>query len=241
MTAFYMFRAISMTFLGTYRGGGEPVHHGGAAATHGDADAHDAADEPHAAIAHGGHGGRPHESSWIMTLPLVILAVPAVIAGFTNAGVLGFGTQFGELVNGALPEFAREELHHGFNWPVAITSSVLALFGIVGALAVYGFGVRWQVGLGPLRPLYQLVYNRYFLDDIYERGIAQGLVVGAVGGLAQFLDTRFVDGIVNGAVWLTRRLAAGLSRIQNGQEQAYGLVFLAGVVVLAVVMFAVTG
>jgi NADH-quinone oxidoreductase subunit L len=239
MTAFYMFRAISMTFLGTYRGGGVPVHHSPTAA-HND-DTHDTSSGPHAAAGYDGHDGRPHESSWVMTLPLVILAVPAVFAGFTNAGVLGFGTPFGELVNGALPEFAREELHHGLNWPVAITSSALALLGIVSALGVYGFGVRWQVDLGPLRPLYRLIYNRYFLDDIYERGVARVLVVGGIGGLAQLIDTRLVDGIVNGVAWLTRRLAAGLARIQNGQEQAYGLVFLAGVVVLAVVMFAVTG
>jgi NADH-quinone oxidoreductase subunit L len=89
--------------------------------------------------------------------------------------------------------------------------------------------------------VYRLVSNKYFLDDLYERGIAAGLTYGVVTGLASLLDNRVVDGIVNGAAWVARRVAAGLARVQNGQEQAYGLVFLGGLVILAIVMFAVTG
>jgi NADH-quinone oxidoreductase subunit L len=123
---------------------------------------------------------------------------------------------------------------------VAIISSGLAVLGIVSALAVYGLGARWQIGLGPLRPVYRLVANRYFLDDIYERGIAGGLVYTVVGGLGRLLDTRLVDGIVNGVAWVTRRLALGLTRVQSGQQQAYSLVFMAGVAVIAAVVFWVT-
>jgi NADH-quinone oxidoreductase subunit L len=244
MTAFYMFRAVSLTFLGAYRGGGEPVAHGAAAHGH---DAHDAdalepaQTEPLDAPHHAARAHRPHESSWIMTAPLVILAVPAIVAGLANAGDRFFGVPLAELLNGALPAFARAELHEHFNWSVAIISSALALLGIVSALAIYGFGARWQVGLGPLRPVYRLVSNKYFLDDLYERGIAAGLTYGVVTGLASLLDNRVVDGIVNGAAWVARRVAAGLARVQNGQEQAYGLVFLGGLVILAIVMFAVTG
>ncbi len=111
--------------------------------------------------------------------------------------------------------------------------------GIVSALAVYGLGARWQVGLGPLRPVYRLVANRYYLDDLYERGIAGSLVYGVVGGLGRLLDTRLIDGIVNGVAWGARRLAFALTRVQSGQEQAYGLVFVGGLALVAAVMFAV--
>jgi NADH-quinone oxidoreductase subunit L len=266
MTAFYMFRAVSMTFLGDYRGGGEPVHHGddepepvpvATGAGHGDhagghgvavatADDHGAPDtagessEPGSAAAHGpAHGLHdPHESPWIITVPLIILAIPAIFAGLLNAGG-AFGHQIGHLLEGSLPEFARHAAGE-FNWPVAIVSSGLAVLGIVSALTVYGFGARWQVGLGPLRPVYRLIANRYFLDDVYEKGIARGLVYGVIGGICQFLDTRLVDGIVNGVAWVTRRLAFGLTRIQSGQQQAYSFVFMAGVALIAAVVFWVT-
>jgi len=137
MTAFYMFRAVSMTFLGDYRGGGEPAHHGGeddefeaagvghapAHDSHGAATAHAAhatdaehgtpdtagqSSEPSSAAAHAPehHPVFPHESPWLITLPLIALAVPAILAGLINAGG-AFGHPLGDLLNGSLPEFAR--------------------------------------------------------------------------------------------------------------------------------------
>jgi len=257
MTAFYMFRAVSMTFLGEYRGGGPVAHHGGDDEPGHATDRHDTAhpsslnshlsnddlpvrpDPDASAAAHGGgQHGRPHESPWVITFPLVILAIPAIFAGLINAGG-PFGHGFGDLVSGALPEFAREEGHGAFNWPVAIISSVLAVAGVLGALAVYGFGARVSVPTGPLRPLYRLVNNRYFLDDIYITGIARGLVLGVAGGAGRLLDARVIDGVVNGAASVTRALAALLTRVQSGQEQAYGFVFVGGVALIAFVMFAV--
>ena len=248
MTAFYMFRAVSMTFLGDYRGGGEPTQHGGAdedrqhaahAGGHDTAGGGDHSSEPHtAAHASDHHAASPHESPWVITLPLVMLTVPAIVAGLTNAGGV-FGTPFGDLVNGALPEFARHEEHGAFNWPVAIISSALAVLGIVSALAVYGFGARWRVRTGALRPVYHLLANRYYLDDVYERGIAGGLAYGLLGGIGRLLDGRVIDGIVNGVASGARLIGAGLNRVQNGQQQTYGFVFLGGVVVLAAVMFVV--
>ena len=107
-TAFYMFRVIFMTFHGEYRGGGEPEHGG-----------------------HSEHHGAPHESPWVMALPLVILAVPSIISGFANAG--GGVT---ELLNGALPEDLHFE-HEGVEMGVALAGSAVALAGIALAYAVY--------------------------------------------------------------------------------------------------------
>jgi NADH-quinone oxidoreductase subunit L len=252
-----------MTFLGDYRGGDPSGHHAPddedvhvpalalAGHSNGGHDAHATAHEPEtgtrqsepspAAAGHhdAGHG-EPHESPWIMTLPLLILAVPAVVAGFLNAGVGPFHTWFAELVNGGLPEFAREEIHGGIDWTVAIVSSALAVLGIVSALAVYGFGARVRVGLGPLRPVYALLANRYFLDDLYERVIVGGIFYKGICGLASFIDTRLIDGIVNGAAWVARWVGRGFNRVQSGQEQAYGFVLVGGLVVIAAVMFVVT-
>src|SRR6185295_9866900 len=113
MTAFYSFRAIFLTFHGDYRGGEAPEH-----------GAHDA------------HAGAPHESPWVMTLPLLILAVPAMLAGFVNFP--SHGTEaLAHLLEGALPETSAAALHHeSFNWAIAISSSLLAVGGIALAYAV---------------------------------------------------------------------------------------------------------
>src|SRR5205085_1018544 len=113
--------------------------------------------------------------------------------------------------------------HGSFNWGVAIVSSGLAVVGVLGALVVYGFGARTAVALGPLRPLYTLVARRFYLDDLYENVFAGGIVYGGVARLGQLLDRDLVDGIVNGVAGTARRLAYGLTRLQSGQEQAYGL------------------
>jgi NADH-quinone oxidoreductase subunit L len=252
MTAFYMFRAVSMTFLGDYRGGVPGGHHGDDddhAMAHNDAhdDAHgvaavrhDRSAEPPSGVHADEHHTMPHESPWLMTLPLVILAVPAVLAGFLNAGGGYFGYQMTHLLEGSLPAFSREALeHHSFNWLVALSSLALAIVGVVAGLAVYGFGARWQVGVGPLKPLYILAANRFYLDQIYQKGIVEGIVYRGLGGAGRVLDGRVIDGTVNGLAALTRAVSAGLVRIQNGQQQVYGLVFVGGLVLLAAVMFAV--
>ena len=66
LTAFYMFRAIFLTFEGEYQGGEEPEKGG-----------------------HGGDPSHPHESPWVMVAPLAVLAVPAVLIGFANIGLMG--------------------------------------------------------------------------------------------------------------------------------------------------------
>ncbi len=62
---------------------------------------------------------------------------------------------------------------------------------------------------------------------------------GLLGGVGRLLDGRVIDGIVNGVAYGARQIGAGLNRVQNGQEQTYGFVFLGGVAVLAAVMFMV--
>jgi NADH:ubiquinone oxidoreductase subunit 5 (subunit L)/multisubunit Na+/H+ antiporter MnhA subunit len=270
MTAYYMFRAISMTFLGDYRGGGLAAAHGdaGGASAHGagaghtgtnaaHGSGHDAGgdatgahstghsaaavavsdDEPHGGHA-GGHGGRPHESPLLMTLPLVVLAIPAILAGLVNAGGR-FGYRLEKLVNGALPEFAVHEAAHGIDWGVAIGSSALAIFGVLGALLVYGFGARVQAPVGPLKPLYVLAANRFYIDEFYQKVLVRGVLYGGLTGLSRLLDTRLIDGAVNGVAGLARGAGTVLTRVQSGQQQAYSLVFVTGVVLVAAVMFVV--
>jgi NADH-quinone oxidoreductase subunit L len=214
MTAFYMFRAIFLTFFGTYKGG-EPVDHH-------DEDSHFHGDPAH-----------PHESPWVMTLPLVILAVPAIAAGWFN-----INGSFGDFISGALPHGAEEGSR--FEWGIAISSMALALGGIFLAWAIYYR--EWvssrslRNGFGPLTALFE---NKYYLDRIYEDFFVTRIFQQGWNRLVEANDRFVVDGAVNGGARAARELSARLRVIQNGQLQGYGLGFAAGVIVLVITVFAV--
>ncbi|MGH2692712.1 MAG: NADH-quinone oxidoreductase subunit L [Actinomycetota bacterium] len=217
LTAFYMTRAVRLTFFGEYRG-----------------------------------EGHPHESPRVMTVPLVILAVLSMTAGFFGAPFVERG--FAELV--LLPGEAH----------IAEFDFVLA--GIAVALALGAIALGWRVYTtyrerDPLRrfaPLWTLLERKYFLDDIYMKGIVRPIQY-KLSAAANWTNTYILDGIVNGFAWLTRkfgtatdlvdrevvdgavnRVAIGagwtgglLRYIQSGNVQRYAAVLFAGVAILAVV------
>jgi len=211
MTAFYSFRAIFLTFHGEYKGG-EPPEHG----------SHDA------------HAGKPHESPLVMTLPLLILAVPAVLAGFANFP--NHATEgIAHLLEGALPESSAEALHKAsFNWAIAISSSALALAGIGLAYLVYeAKAISAESLRRAFGPVHTLVSRKYYMDELYEDGVVRRGLYGTVCAAAAWFDANIVDGAVNGAGALTRRVGDGLRWVQSGSVQAYGSVGFAGLVLTA--------
>ncbi len=215
LTAFYMFRAIFLTFFGTYKGG-EPVDHH-------DPDSHFHGDPAH-----------PHESPWVMKGPLLVLAVPAILAGFFNAAGLTHG--FGTLLDGALlhPEHHVPE----FDWWIAGSSTVVALAGIGLAYAIY---FRQWVSSASLRggflPVALLLEKKYLLDNLYEDFLVRTVMQKGWNRLLELNDRYIVDGIVNGSGRIIRSASFRSRAIQNGQLQTYGLGLAAGVIVVVVAVF----
>ena len=215
LTAFYMFRAIFMTFFGSYRGG-EPVDHD-------DEDSH-----------FHGDPARPHESAWVMTLPLVILAVAAISAGWFNAA--GFTHEFGSLIEGALPDAHGVEPE--FDWWIAGSSSVIAVLGIGVAYAIYY--KKW-VASSDIRamglPLAGLFESKYLLDVIYEKLLVKTLFQRGWNRLLELNDVYVVDGLVNGSARFTRHVSGRLRLLQTGQLQAYGAILVAGVIAVVLAVY----
>ncbi len=217
MTAFYIFRAIFMTFAGEYRGGAA------AAEGHGDHEEHH----------------HLHESPLVMTAPLLLLAIPSVISGFANAPQfltsLGIPAHLlGEfLETPAIRETLGGEAPAAFNFGLAGLSLGVALSGIFLAYAIYG--ARWlsneSIG-NALKPLYLVLYRKYLFDELYEGVVVRGLLHGALAGLLSLFDRYVVDGVVNGVGWVTRSSGAGLRRLETGQLQFYGLMIFTGVLVI---------
>ncbi|MBM3174659.1 MAG: NADH-quinone oxidoreductase subunit L, partial [Chloroflexi bacterium] len=212
MTAFYMFRAIFMTFTGEYRGGA-PSEHG-------------------AHSSHEHHG--PHESPKVMVIPLVILAVLSVCSGWVNL-TGGFGNFMGYGEGHGAAHSIVEGFFGVLTHPIPLIALLVAGLGILLAYAMYS--AKWisneAVGKA-FKPLYTLLSRKYFMDELYEKVIVvRVLVNGIFAGLAIF-DDRVVDGAVNGAASGTAAAGGAIRKVQTGQLQLYGMFIVLGLVAIAV-------
>ena len=211
MTAFYMFRLVSMTFFGAYRGPAwETVHHG-----------HGPAHNP--APAHGSAGAwrGPHESPTPMTLPLMALAVGAIVAGFVGIpAALGGSNTIEHFLE---PSFVVSEVQAGTTTGVEAARQApveeheasrgveLALMAFSVLVAVVGIALAWRFYVtkpkiserlatqwaGPHRWL----LNKYYVDELYDATVVSGTMGAGRGSWT--IDRRVVDGAVNGSGWAT--------------------------------------
>jgi len=209
MTAFYMFRAIFLTFHGEYKGGQPVDHH--------DEDSHFHGDPAH-----------PHESPWAMKGPLIVLSVPEIAAGW-----LAYDHLFKDFIEAALPQVES----HGstFEIGIALSSTVVAVAGIGAAWAVYM--KRWVTSesiRATFAPFAIIFENKYYLDRIYEDLFVRTIFQRGWNALLQANDRYVVDGIVNGSGRVAREASNRLKVIQTGQVQSYGLGVVAGVIIIVV-------
>jgi len=194
-----------------------------------------------------------HESAPTIVAPLVILAVPTILAGL----FLGIPPE-GGLIHGWLEEVfhGAEELGAGI-LPGSIAAGAHAgfsLFGIGGMLLLLGAGVgaagiwlayRWYV-LAPEAParfvagipfglgagMYRASVNKFYVDDLYGLIWARGGIM--VANALWWFDAKVIDGAVNGAGWVAQRLGGLLRQSQTGHVQNYALGMAAGLVVVLV-------
>ena len=213
VTALYMFRAVFLTFFGEYKGG-EPVDHE-------DEDSHFHGDPAH-----------PHESGWVMTVPLLILTAGAIAAGWW-----AWGKEFHHFVEAAVPAAALHKAPD-FSYGIAITSSIIAVAGIASAWAIYHRGLVSSAEIRKTAyPLAALLERKFFLDDLYERAFALHAFQRGWNRLVEVFDTRAVDGAVNGTGWLGAQSSRVLRHAQTGQVQLYGVALALGVFVVAIIVF----
>ncbi len=196
MTAFYVTRAFCMTFFGEYRGDQAPAAEHGSASAHDDAhgDAHHDdhghgvahKDDAHHDDAHDSHAhGAPHESPAVMWIPLAILAVLSLGGGFIN-----------------IPKFLAPlfPLHEGE--PEAWLEYVAGGAGILGILLGYVCYVVAPAIPESITSMFSLpyrwIYNKYFVDELYDTVVISPTVDGSRSLLWRVMDARGIDGIVNG-------------------------------------------
>jgi len=224
MTAFYMFRALFMTFFGQSRVDEHVAHH-------------------------------IHESPKIMTIPLMVLAVLSVIGGYVGVPhILGGANHIHEFLapvlgGGGEPAKAHAGISllsqawasggegggHGaaLEFLMMVVSVVIALIGIGIAYLFYVKNPALpKLAAERWKGLYKLVYNKYYVDEIYEILFVNSLKnLGT--GLWKGFDDFVIDGTINGTAYLIGLLSGGMRKMQTGLVQNYAFAMVIGGVVLA--------
>ena len=213
LTAVYVGRMLFLTFGGEYKGG-EASEHGAEAGKNAQAD-----DRP----------AEPHESPWVMLLPLVVLATLAATVGFVN--IRG---GMNDILEGWLPEETHELVAAGdFVLWISLVSVAVGLAGLGLAWAIYSRKVIRAEGVSrTLAPLQTLLDRKYYLDDLYETVIVKGLIMRGAAAALHAWDRYVIDGAVNGLASLMRLSSEKLRLAQAGQAQLYGAAIFIGVVAL---------
>ena len=226
VTAFYSFRMYFLVFHGKERFDQNPdAHH----------------DDHHDAHGHDQDDHKPHESPWVVTAPLLLLAFPSVVIGFLAIDPMLYSEFLKDAIaidndkHPAMANLARE-----FHGPLQ-----MALHGLTTApfwLAVAGVALSYYMYMvnpalpgkikARVEPLYKLLDNKYYMDWFNENVLARG--ARALGtGLWQVGDQKLIDGtLVNGSARVVGWFAAASRRLQTGYIYHYAFAMIIGVFLL---------
>ena len=212
MTSFYMFRLWFMTFFGEYRG-------------------------PNPATAGHDHGhGKPHESPWVMVVPLIILGTLSLIGGWIGVPkVLGGSDHFDHFLAPVFEAYAPAEAAHameatppaeheerGLELALMGTSVGVALIGFLGAWYLYykrtDLPAKMAASAGGL---YRLVLDKYRIDELYGAVIIQPLIMLSTKVLWKGIDQGIIDGAVNEVATGAQELSEGARHMQSGNIRSY--------------------
>jgi NADH-quinone oxidoreductase subunit L len=226
VTAFYSFRMYFLVFHGKERFDQIPPHE------------HDPSEEPDPHH-HQDEHHEPHESPWVVTVPLVLLAFPSVVIGFLTIGPMLFGDFFKDSIfvdaarHPAMAELAR--IYHG-----PLQMALHALTTPVLWLAVAGVALAWYMYLvNPalpaaiqrrVQPLHTLLENKYYMDWFNEHVLSRAAVLLGTA-LWRRGDVGVIDGVlIDGSANTIGRIGRSTRALQSGYLYWYALVMIVGVI-----------
>ena len=246
LTATYMGRLVFLTFWGERRSAFAEASADKPAADHGHA-AHGGHDH-----AHGGHHGAPHDAPPAMAFALIVLAIGSVLAGYIGvphalgghnvlatwlapsfAAPAVAGAEAAEVaeVAGAAEEGVEGE--EALELTLMAVSSGIAVAGI--AVACFIWVMRRELAATAattFAPLYRLLLNKYYVDEIYDASVVRPLGAVSRDALWRGVDVGVIDGAVNGVGSIVDAGAATLRRLQTGSIRTYASSLLVGVVLV---------
>ncbi len=205
MTAFYMFRLYFLTFEGKER------------------------------FSHDKH---PHESPKVMTIPLIILAILSVIGGFIGIPEVFSGEHGNQFHNWLAPIFKdadRKLMHFGLHSHFEeILLMVLSVIGALASIWLARFIYLHKPEIASrfassFRGIYNLLWNKYYVDELYDAVIVNPIVTVSRNFLWRIADNKIIDGTVNASAKLIELFSASIRKIQTGVAQLYALVMVLGI------------
>ncbi len=223
VTSFYSFRMYFLVFHGKERFDQNPEAH------HGHDDHHGG---------HDNHDDKPHESPWVVTVPLLLLAIPSVVIGFMTVQPMLFGEFFKDSIFvEATKHPAMTKIAEIFHGPLQMAGHAfvtlpfwLAVAGVVLAYYMYMVNPALPAAIkARVMPIYTLLENKYYMDWFNENELARG---------ARMLGTAFwkggdqgviEKGFVNGSWQLVGWISGKVRRLQTGYIYHYAFVMLLGV------------
>ncbi len=222
LTSFYSWRLVFMTFHGHAKWGHDD---------HGHDHGHDAHAEPLPDDAHH-HAHTPHESPWVVLVPLLVLAVGAISVGYVFVEQF-VGEGRAEFWRAAIFTLPSNHVLDGVKsvpeWVVWAPLTVTAI-GFVGAWWVYiakeGLGARIAANKGPL---WSFLYNKWYFDELYDFVFMRG--AKALGDLFWKVgDQKIIDGFgPDGVAAVSAAVGRGAGRVQTGYVYHYAFIMLLGV------------
>jgi NADH-quinone oxidoreductase subunit L len=205
LTAFYMFRLVYLTFYGKERFGQDK---------------------------------HPHESPNVMTIPLIILAVLSVIGGFIGIPEIFSGEHGNLFENWLEPIFSNANAKlAAFGIQSSSTEFLLMAVTIAGAVGSI-FYARYlylqktrlpAVYSKKFKGLYNLLLNKYFVDEAYDAAVVNPIVRGSDKILWEITDNKIIDGAVNGTASLIEVISKNIRKLENGIAQVYAVIMLLGI------------
>lgn len=240
VTSFYSFRLLYMTFFGKERFRDAHADHG-----------HDHHGDAHASHEDHGHHGpvEPHESPWVVTLPLILLAIPSIIIGYFTAGPMLFGTDWtghheqlpyflGSIDVAAIRDSVLKVKEGHWHGPNAMavhglyaTPFLLVLAGFALATVMYWWKPDLPAKAARIFALpKRILEEKYGMDALWIKGFAGGGVL--LGKLSRKNDEKVIDGaFVNGSAKLVDFGANLLRRTQSGYLYHYAFAMILGLIV----------
>ena len=207
MTCFYMFRLYFLTFHGKFRGTHEQEHH-------------------------------LHESPNSMTMPLIVLAILAVVGGFMGVpdSIMKNADWIGHFLSPVVG-LSFTGLSEATEMSLMIISVVILVLVILITRTVYvSRGVLPDEDGAELPPLQKVIYNKYYVDEIYDMFITRPLNFLA-GMLDRFIESQFIDAIVNGVGSAVNWTSNGLRYMQSGNIGFYLFAMVLSIILMLFVKF----
>ena len=205
MTAFYMFRLVSLTFYGSERFG--QSHH-------------------------------PHESPAVMTIPLITLALLSAAGGYIGIPAIFSGERGNKFEEFLKPVYENAELKIAvFAQRSHFEEILLMAISVVSALTAIYFAYiiytrRKEIADKTsikLKGLYTLLFNRYYIDEIYEAAVVKPIQIISEKFLWKIADNKIIDGFVNGTGRMVEKSSAVIKKLQTGVAQFYAFIMMAGI------------